>query len=149
MNEPSDEELMRRAGQGDRLAFGGLVRRHLGRVTGMAQRIMGSRADAEEIAQEAFMRVWTKAPNWQAAGGAAPIVTAKFSTWLYRVVVNLCIDRKRRPAHQPLAAGIDPPDPAALAPDRIVSAQAGARVTAAVAKAVNIEPHRHRDTEFH
>ena len=133
MDEPSDEELIRRAGQGDRVAFGGLVRRHLGRVTGMAQRIMGSRADAEEIAQEAFMRVWTKAPNWQAADSAAPQATAKFSTWLYRVVVNLCIDRKRRPSHQQMDETFDAPDPAALAPDRIESAQVGARVTAAVA----------------
>ena len=133
MDEPSDEELIRRAGQGDRVAFSSLVRRHLGRVTGMAQRIMGSRADAEEIAQEAFMRVWTKAPNWQAADSAAPQATAKFSTWLYRVVVNFCIDRKRRPSHQQMDETFDAPDPAALAPDRIESAQVGARVTAAVA----------------
>jgi RNA polymerase sigma-70 factor (ECF subfamily) len=138
MNEPSDEELIRRAGQGDRLAYADLVRRHLGRVTGMAQRIMSSRADAEEIAQEAFMRVWTKAPNWQsAAAGAAgetPVGTAKFSTWLYRVVVNLCIDRKRRPRHRPMDESIDPPDLAPLAPDRIGSAQIGAHVAAAVAR---------------
>lgn len=137
MNEPSDEELIRRAGQGDRLAYADLVRRHLGRVTGLAQRIMGSRADAEEIAQEAFMRVWTKAPNWQStasAAGVAPEGTAKFSTWLYRVVVNLCIDRKRRPAHRPMDESIDPPDMAPLAPDRIGSTQIGARVNEAVAR---------------
>src|SRR5215510_11711305 len=106
MTDATDEDLMMRVGTGDRIAYGELVRRHLDRTIGFAQRVTGSRGDAEEVAQEAFLRVWTKAPNWRAAdGGSAP---ARFTTWLYRVVVNLCIDRKRRPVHDPLGDSIDP-----------------------------------------
>ncbi len=56
-----------RIGNGDRAAFGALVRRHLDRAVAVGQRVTGSRGDAEEIAQEAFLRVWTKAPRWRAA----------------------------------------------------------------------------------
>jgi RNA polymerase sigma-70 factor (ECF subfamily) len=56
---------------------------------------MGSRADGEEIAQEAFARVWSHAARWRPIGGGG---NARFTTWLYRIVVNLAIDRKRRPS---------------------------------------------------
>ena len=57
-------------------------------MLGLARRILGNAADAEDVAQEAMLRVWTHAPRWQ------PL--AAFRTWLTRVVVNLCLDRKRR-----------------------------------------------------
>jgi RNA polymerase sigma-70 factor (ECF subfamily) len=131
MVEPSDEELMRRTGNGDREAYAALVRRHLGRTTGLARRIAGSAADADEIAQEAFMRVWTKAPNWQGATGEGG--GARFTTWLYRVTVNLCIDRRRRRRERPLEDAGDPPDPSPSAADGIAGGQLAARVSAAVA----------------
>jgi RNA polymerase sigma-70 factor (ECF subfamily) len=87
MTDATDEDLMMRIGNGDRAAFGALVRRHLNRAVAVAQRVTGSRGEAEEIAQEAFLRVWTKAPNWRSAEGDFP--AARFTTWLYRVVVNL------------------------------------------------------------
>jgi RNA polymerase sigma-70 factor (ECF subfamily) len=59
-------------------------------AVGLARRILGNAADAEDVAQEAMLRVWTHAPRWQ------PL--AAFKTWLTRVVVNLCLDRKRRAA---------------------------------------------------
>ena len=102
----SDEELMARIGDGDHAAYSVLVDRHLGRCVGFAHRMLGNRHDAEEIAQEAFLRVWKHAPIWRAEG-------AKFTTWLYRVVVNLGIDRKRRPVQAPLEAAGDPVDPVA------------------------------------
>ena len=131
MTDATDEDLMIRVGSGDRGAFGLLVRRHLERTIGLAQRITGSRADAEEIAQDAFLRVWTKAPSWHSADGNAG--SARFTTWLYRVIVNLCIDRKRRPTHAPLDPDYDPPDPAGSALDGLVKAQLSGRVAAAVA----------------
>ena len=92
----SDEMLMAAIATGDQLAFARLVERHLARTVGLGTRLMGSRADGEEIAQEAFARVWSHAGRWRPLGGGG---NARFTTWLYRIVVNLAIDRKRRPVH--------------------------------------------------
>jgi RNA polymerase sigma-70 factor (ECF subfamily) len=131
MTDATDEELMMRVGNGDRVAFGDLVRRHLDRAVAVAQRVTGSRGDAEEVAQEAFLRVWTKAPQWRAADGE--FRGARFTTWLYRVVVNLGIDRRRRPTASPLEAAGDPADPADSALQSLEKAQLSAQVAAAVA----------------
>lgn len=92
----SDESLMAAIATGDQFAFARLVERHLSRTVGLATRLMGSRADGEEVAQEAFARVWAHAARWRPIGGGG---NARFTTWLYRIVVNLAIDRKRRPVH--------------------------------------------------
>jgi RNA polymerase sigma-70 factor, ECF subfamily len=138
MRDTSDDELMRAAGAGDRAAFGRIVARHLSRMTAIAFRITGSRGDAEEIVQEAFLRAWLKSPTWldraQRAGGAA------FTTWLGRVVVNLCLDRKRRAAPLPIEAAADVADPS---PDAF-TATAGAEIAARVAAAVGTLPERQR-----
>jgi RNA polymerase sigma-70 factor (ECF subfamily) len=101
MQDELDDALMARAGRGDKSAFAVLVRRHLARATAIAQRILGNRSDAEEVVQEAFLRCWQKAPDWQPAespGSAAKAgERAQFATWLYRVLTNLCLDRRRRP----------------------------------------------------
>ena len=86
--EDSDETLMARVARGDERAYRVLSRRHLPAMLGLARRILGNAADAEDVAQEALLRVWTHAPRWQ------PL--AAFRTWLTRVTVNLCLDRKRR-----------------------------------------------------
>src|ERR1700741_3882429 len=100
MQDEADDALMRRAGHGDKAAFAVLLRRHLARATAVAQRIVGNRSDAEEIVQEAFLRCWQKAPEWRPANARAAegqANRAQFPTWLYRVLVNLCLDRRRRP----------------------------------------------------
>ena len=81
----SDEDLMRRVGKGDRAACQTLVERHLGRVVTFAHRMLGSRHDAEDAAQEVFLRVWAAAAGWR--GGS------RFTTWLHRVAANVCLDR--------------------------------------------------------
>jgi RNA polymerase sigma-70 factor (ECF subfamily) len=89
----TDEDLMHEIADGDSDAFAELMGRHLGRVVGTASRLLGSRNDGEEIAQEAFIRVWSSAHRWRPVemkGGAS------FRAWLYRIVVNLAIDRKRQ-----------------------------------------------------
>ena len=86
--DDSDEVLMARVARGDERAFQTLARRHLSAMLGLARRILGNAADAEDVAQEAMLRVWTNAPRWQ------PL--ALYRTWLTRIVVNLCLDRKRR-----------------------------------------------------
>jgi RNA polymerase sigma-70 factor (ECF subfamily) len=85
-----DDELMQLAGEGDRDAFGRLVERHVERCVAIAQRSLGGRlSEAEDVAQDAMMRLWRHAPRWQTG-------RAQVSTWLYRVVVNLCIDHARK-----------------------------------------------------
>jgi len=108
MDGPSDPELMARAGQGDRRAFDTLVRRHAARAIALARRILGNDALAEEVAQEALLRVWINAPRWRPQ--------AAFRTWLYRIIVNLCLNAKRRPASLPLGVADDIADPM-LQPD--------------------------------
>lgn len=92
-----------RDGPGD--AFAVLMDRHLDRTLALATRILGNRSTAEDVAQEAFLRVWKTAADWQPG-------RARFTTWLYRVTVNLCLDIRRRPAFAVLELVDDPPDPA-------------------------------------
>lgn len=109
----SDDELLVKAGSGDGRAYGALVDRHLRRMLALARRMTGNATEAEDVAQEAFLRVWQKASAWRRGD-------AQFSTWLYRVVVNLCLDRRRRKPFAPIEAAGDPPDPAPGAELRLV-----------------------------
>jgi RNA polymerase sigma-70 factor (ECF subfamily) len=84
-----DLEILRRIGAGDGVACALLVDRHLRRITALAGHMLGNRADAEDVAQDVFLRVWKQAPTWRSG-------EAKFSTWLHRVTLNLCTDRLRR-----------------------------------------------------
>lgn len=84
--DDSDEALMVRAGRGDRTACEELVARHLGHVVRFAHRTLGNRADAEDAAQDVFLRVWSASRRWKHG-------QARFSTWLYRVAMNVCLDR--------------------------------------------------------
>ncbi len=90
--QEDDDALMRRIAEGEEKAYALLVQKHLGRTVRMAMRILSNQADAEDAAQDAFIRVWKHAPNWEpeSRGGA------KFTTWFYRVVTNLCIDYTRK-----------------------------------------------------
>jgi len=124
MDEASDEDLMRRVAQGEERAFRALARRHAARAIGLARRITGNEADAEEVVQEALLRVWINAPRWR------PL--AAFRTWFYRVVVNLCLGRRRRAPFLPLEAAGDPADLAELPGNRLERTQADRLVAAAI-----------------
>ena len=104
MDADSDEALMGRIGRGDEAAFRLLARRYAGHAVALATRILGNRADAEDVTQDAMLRVWTNAPRWQ------PL--AQFRTWLTRIVVNLCLDRQRRARWVALEAAGELVDPA-------------------------------------
>ncbi len=149
MEDESDDALMRRAGSGDKAAFALLVRRHLARATALAQRIVGNRSDAEEIVQEAFLRCWQKAPEWRPANDrpsdGKPAndddqkdetrgSTAQFGTWLYRVLVNLCLDRRRRPQPIGIEAAEEVPDTAADGFQETSRGETSRRVQAAMAQ---------------
>jgi RNA polymerase sigma-70 factor (ECF subfamily) len=129
---PSDEILMGRVATGDRAAFRELSRRHLPSVVALARHITGNAADAEDIAQDALLRVWTYAPRWQ------PL--AKFRTWLTRVVINLCLDRKRRRTPLPLEAAGDPADNSPDAREQLEQSQRAQRIT----RAIDSLPERQR-----
>ena len=113
--DESDEALMARVAKGDQGAFRLLARKHLPAMVGLARRVLGNAAEAGDAAQEAMLRVWTHAPKWQ------PL--AAFKTWLTRVVVNLCLDRKRKRPLLDLDAAGDIADPAPGASEQAESAE--------------------------
>ena len=130
--DDSDAALMVRGERGDERAFRELARRHLPVMLGLARRILGSAAEAEDVGQEAMLRVWTHAPRWQ------PL--ALFRTWLSRVVVNLCLDRKRKAAWVELEAAGEIADATPLAGE---AAEAAERERL-LAKAIAGLPERQR-----
>lgn len=83
-----EADLVLRSGGGDATAFRTLTERHLASVTGIARRMLRDDAEAEDIAQEAFFRLWR-------TGASLEIGVAGVKPWLRRVVSNLCIDRVR------------------------------------------------------
>ena len=83
----TDAALMSRIAQKDAAAFDFLCAQHLDRAYRSAAALLGGTAHAEDIAQEAFLKLWKQAPKWTA--------TAQVSTWLHRVIYNLCIDKLR------------------------------------------------------
>lgn len=127
----SDEALMAAIATGDQLAFARLVDRHLARTVGLATRLMGSRTEGEDIAQDAFLRVWSHAARWRPIGGGG---NARFTTWLYRIVVNLAIDRKRRPSMGAIDDIDEPTDEADDGFKRIHRQQVSDAVTTAMAR---------------
>lgn len=88
--EPSDIELVERCQKGDYKAFDELVTRHRGRVYAMIQNMVKNDADAWDLSQEAFLKVWKALPKFEAR--------AQFTTWLYRITHNVVYDwmRKRK-----------------------------------------------------
>lgn len=86
----SDDELLSMMQGDDTWAYRLLVERHIDRAYGIALRVLKNAADAEDVAQDAMVKAWQKRHEWQAG-------RAKFSTWLYRVIVNRCIDKLRVP----------------------------------------------------
>lgn len=120
-----DEDLVSRAGHGDPAAIQALIARKLPRVLALAQRMLGDRAEAEDVAQEAMLRVWRQAPKWKPG-------KARFDTWLHRVALNLCYDRLRRTREIAMAEPPDQPDPTPDAVAGLQSAELGRRVEAAL-----------------
>ena len=87
--ELDDDTLIARFAQGDQSAARALSVRLLPGVLALSRRMLGDQMEAEDVAQEAMLRLWKIAPDWE-PGRAKP------STWLYRVTSNLCTDRLRK-----------------------------------------------------
>jgi RNA polymerase sigma-70 factor (ECF subfamily) len=83
-----DAALLSEIAAGDQTAIRHFVTLKLPRLLALGVRMLGNRTDAEDVAQETFMRVWKNAATWQANG-------AKFDTWMHRVALNLCYDKLR------------------------------------------------------
>jgi RNA polymerase sigma factor (sigma-70 family) len=121
--DPSDEALLAAYGRGEARAARMLTDRLLPGVWRTARRLLGDEAEAEDVAQEAMLRLWRIAPGWRPG-------EAKVSTWLYRVTVNLATDRLRRRRGVALDAVPEPEDghPGAAAglieADRMVALEA-------------------------
>jgi RNA polymerase sigma-70 factor (ECF subfamily) len=97
---PAETELMRRTAAGDAAAFRTLADLHLSKVMNFAYRLLHDRAEAEDVAQETFLRLWKDAARYRPK--------ARVTTWLHRIAHNLCIDRLRaRRDHPTTPEGVD------------------------------------------
>lgn len=103
VSELSDEALLVLYAKGDPLAAQVLSRRFLPRVLAHATRVLKDQAEAEDVAQEAMLRLWKIAPDWRAG-------EAQVTTWMYRVTANLCTDRIRKRRSVPLDSAPEPED---------------------------------------
>ncbi|MFC0242113.1 RNA polymerase sigma factor [Rhodopseudomonas telluris] len=127
MEDDSDEALMAAVAARRQQAFRVLMTRHMPRAIRVAQRIVRDAAEADDIGQEAFLRVWNKAASFDPA-------VARFTTWLYRIVLNLSFDRARKPAHAPIdeAAEIASSEPAPI--EHLIADQQRRALDAAMAR---------------
>lgn len=100
-----DDLLLERVARSDEQAFRALVERHIDKAYGLALRILRNASDAEDVVQDALLKVWTHRGNWQPG-------KARFSTWLYRVVTNRCLDICRKPRTQDIDDAPEPMDEA-------------------------------------
>jgi RNA polymerase sigma-70 factor (ECF subfamily) len=132
MDQDSDEELMARVARGDAGAFRILAARAAPFALGIARRFLRDAADAEDVVQDAFLRVWTSAPRWRP--------TAPFRAWLYRIVINLAFNRNRR---APMARIDDAGDPVDHTPGALERMDAD-ETRRMVAAAIDALPERQR-----
>lgn len=95
LTQSSDEQLMDHVARDNRQAFKILMQKHLQRTAGLARRILHSKSDAEDAAQEVFVNIWRKRESW-------PHWRSSFATWIYRITVHKCIDLNRARKHEPL-----------------------------------------------
>src|ERR1700755_1329870 len=103
-----------------------MVGAKLPRLLALATRMLGDAAAAEDVAQEAMLRVWRQAPRWKPG-------KAKFDTWLHRVALNLCHDRLRRSRREVLVDEVpDRADNDPLPDAVLLAAGTGERVAAAL-----------------
>jgi RNA polymerase sigma-70 factor, ECF subfamily len=103
MTTATDEELVARAQGGDAESFNQLILRWERPIYALAYRVIGREEDARDISQEAFLRAFRALPGFKGQ--------AKFSSWLYRIALNLCRDwirKQRRAPVQQMPEGADP-----------------------------------------
>ncbi|WP_289078905.1 sigma-70 family RNA polymerase sigma factor [uncultured Thalassospira sp.] len=128
LSELDDNSLVARMVQGDKRAYRVVVERYYRGIVGIARRMGLTGGDAEDVAQDVFVRVWLHREKWRADGGAT------FKTWIYRVAVNRVIDIKRKPQFVDGAELDEVPDEAMSAVDRLAQHQEFKRLRLAIKK---------------
>lgn len=124
-NMVDDGALLARYGRGEDAAARLLTERLTPLALRLATRMLGDRDEAEDVAQEAMLRLWRVAPDWRPGG-------AKVSTWLYRVTANLCSDRLRRRRGVALDDVPEPEDGYPAVADQMMAANRAAALEAAL-----------------
>lgn len=127
LSEVSDETLLVLYGNGDGAAARALSLRLAPLAFRIGVRMLNDRAEAEDLAQEAMLRLWKIAPEWR-------VGEAKISTWLYRVVTNMATDRLRRRRGVGLDEAPEVPDGAASALEHMIEADRAAALEMALAQ---------------
>ncbi len=122
----ADAELIAWSAAGDRRAFDMVVVRHGPFALRVALRLVPDPAVAEDLVQEAMVRAWSQARHFDPA-------RARFTTWLYRIVVNLCIDQRRRVRPDAMPEDFDPVDPAIGAEEMVAVTERQAALAEALA----------------
>lgn len=97
----NDESLLNLIKEGVHAAFAELMQRHSNRFYRIAYRVVFSKEEAEDIVQEAFLRLWERPQLWN------PRKQAKFTTWFYKVVINMCLDHNKKKKPVPFSEDID------------------------------------------
>ncbi len=133
MSDTSDEELLSLYANGDQAAARALMLRHAPRVLSLARRLLNDPAEAEDVTQEAMLRLWKIAPDWRSG-------EAKVSTWLYRVGSNLCTDRLRKKRGVGLDEAPEQEDETPNVEDQMIAADRGR----ALRKAMDRLPERQK-----
>ena len=123
--EDPDLELLGRVGSGDAAAARTMVERKLRRLLALATRMLGDPIEAEDIAQECFVRLWRQAPLWRPGEG-------RVDTWLHRVALNLCYDRLRKRREITVELFPDGPDPGPAPGAALDEAETAGKVAAAL-----------------
>jgi RNA polymerase sigma factor (sigma-70 family) len=127
--EDPDIALIARVGNREPGAVREIVTRKLPRIVALAARMLGDRHEADDVAQEAFLRIWNIAPRWRPG-------EARFDTWLHRVTLNLCYDRLRKHRETTLDDDALPEqaDAAPLPDERLDAAGERSRIERALAR---------------
>jgi RNA polymerase sigma-70 factor (ECF subfamily) len=132
-----DAPLVRRARAGDRDAFDSLVRGHFARVYALLFRMVGNHEDAEDLAQQCFVRAWDSLAWYRAEGG--------FAAWVYRIALHLARDHQRKRGRGPGTVALDslpaePPSGGREPGDELAGRELSRRVSDALLRL----PHRQR-----
>ncbi|HBK54957.1 MAG TPA: RNA polymerase sigma factor [Xanthomonadales bacterium] len=133
-----DADLVAAIARGERAAMATLMNRHLGRLHGLCQRLLGTGAEADDAVQETFLQAWRRAHRWRPG-------EARFATWLHTVAINRCRDRLRRRTREDIRDDIEPDEVAgdpAIGPEASLAREQSQRqVRAALAEL----PERQRE----
>ncbi|MFF2323232.1 RNA polymerase sigma factor [Agrobacterium sp. NPDC058088] len=129
-----DAKLVADVAAGDVRAMRALVEAKLPRIMALASRMLGDPVEAEDVAQETFLRIWKQAGTWRQGA-------ARFDTWIHRVALNLCYDRLRKRRELSVAQPSDLADARQSSENDAADTDGGE----AVGRALSLIPERQRD----